>query len=185
MLGRQALPEPQRRLFSVYIDEPKILARLPVPLDAMFELFRGMGVAVTMTAQSIAQLPKPVAAAALSNAATLAIFRQHADADASLLARELRTVSSDQLKSLDPYHLVLRLGLGPGQVADLATGATVALPPATVDPSELRCLSAERYGRSIEQVDAALAARHGLDPEHRERSDEVASGAGFGRLRSS
>jgi len=188
VLARQSLPEGQRRLFGLYLDEPKVLSHLPVPLDSMFELFRGMQVAMTMTAQSIAQLPKPVAAAAISNAATLAVFRQHAEADATLLARELGTVSSDQLKSLDPYHLVMRLGLGPGEIADAATGSTIALSPATGDANELRRHSAQRYGLSVEQVDAALAARHGLQPPATDpdaQPDDVEAGAGFGRRRSS
>jgi hypothetical protein len=184
VLGRQALSERSRQAFGVYLDEPKLLARLPVPLDSMFELFRGMGVGLTMTAQSVSQLPKPLASAALSNAATVAVFRQHADADAKLLARELQAVSSDQLKALDPYHLVLRLGLGAGVIAEPVTGTTLVLPTATGKADALRRRSAGRYGRSIEEVDATLAVRHGREPlapvgDRQEEDNE--SAPAFGR----
>ena len=46
-----------------------MLSSIPVPLDSMFELFRGMNVGITMTGQAITQLPKAVQSAALTNAA--------------------------------------------------------------------------------------------------------------------
>ncbi len=51
--GRIALPEERRRPFLVYIDEPKALGDLPMPLDALLEQARGLGVGVTLAPQSI------------------------------------------------------------------------------------------------------------------------------------
>ena len=162
VLARQSLPASERRAFGVYLDEPKVLSSIPVPLDSMFELFRGMNVGITMTGQAITQLPKAVQSAALTNAATLVVFRQNARADAELLARQLPGVSAEQLQHLDKFAAVMRLGLGDGEVAPTVTGTTAPLPVPITDPMELRRHSAERYGRSADEVDAALAERHGL-----------------------
>jgi hypothetical protein len=160
VLARQALPAAARRPIGVYIDEPKVLASIPVPLDSMFELFRGMNVGITMTGQAITQLPKPVQAAALTNASTLVVFRQNARADAELLARHLPGVTAEQLLHVEKYSAVMRLGLGDGDIAPTVTGSTMSLPAPVTDAEGLRRRSAERYGRSIEAVDAALLERH-------------------------
>ena len=174
VLARQALPEARRRAFGVYIDEPKVLSSVPVPLDSMFELFRGMNVGITMTGQAITQLPKRVQAAALTNAATLVVFRQNARADAELLARHLPGVSPEQLQHLDKFAAVMRLGLGDGEVAPIVTGTTEPLPAPLADPLELRRLSAARYGRSADEVDAALRERHsGTDASTTATGDEA------------
>ncbi len=181
VLARQSLPASERRSFGVYLDEPKVLSSIPVPLDSMFELFRGMNVGLTMTGQAITQLPKSVQSAALTNAATLVVFRQNARADAELLAHQLPDVSAEQLQHLDKFAAVMRLGLGDGEVAPTVTGTTEPLPAPITDAIELRRRSAERYGRSAEEVDAALAERHGLIQPT--RADETASDSGTGRRR--
>jgi hypothetical protein len=181
VLARQSVPTAERRAFGIYLDEPKVLASIPVPLDSMFELFRGMNVGLTMTGQAITQLPKPVVSAALTNASTLVVFRQNARADAELLARHLPGVSAEQLQHLDRFATVMRLGLGDGEVAPTVTGMTAPLPAPITDPVELRRRSAERYGRSAEEVDAALAERHGVNlPTD---TDDAASDSGTGRRR--
>lgn len=171
VLARQTLPEAQRRAFGVYIDEPKVLTSIPVPLDSMFELFRGMNVGITLTGQAITQLPKSVQQAALTNASTLVVFRQNARTDAELLARQVPGVSAEQLQHLDKFAAVMRLGLGDGEVAPTVTGTTMPLPEPITDPSQLRQLSAARYGRDADEVDAALLARHGGDPTAPEPAD--------------
>ena len=92
--GRAGLSERSRRPSMVYIDEPRALGDLPMPLDALLEQARGLGVGVTLAPQSMAQLPKSVREAALTNVATRVVFRQHAD-DARLLARDLPGVTPE------------------------------------------------------------------------------------------
>jgi hypothetical protein len=181
VLARQSLPATERRAFGVYLDEPKVLSSIPVPLDSMFELFRGMNVGITMTGQAITQLPKAVQSAALTNAATLVTFRQNARADAELLAHQLPDVSAEQLQHLDKFAAVMRLGLGDGEVAPTVTGTTEPLPAPVADPLELRRSAAERYGHSAEEVDAALAERHGVNLPT--ATDDAASDSGTGRRR--
>lgn len=159
--ARSSLAPSRRRPFFVYIDEPKVLADIPVPLDSMFEMARGLGVGLTLGAQSLTQLPQAVQRAALTNAATIVAFKQAAD-DASLLARELLALSAEELQALDRFEVAARLGLGPGDTAPVATGVTLPLPKPNSDPRAIRRASAERYGTELAAVDQALRERHGL-----------------------
>jgi hypothetical protein len=157
--GRAGLSERARRPFMVYIDEPRALGDLPMPLDALLEQARGLGVGVTLAPQSLAQLSKSVREAALTNVATRIVFRQHAD-DARLLARDLPGVTAEELGDLAAYEAVARIGLGPGDVAPGVTIRTARLGPVISDASSLREASAVRYGVSLDTVDAGLDARH-------------------------
>lgn len=180
--ARAAVPRAKRRPFMVYIDEPKVLGHLPVPLDSLFEMARGLGVGLTLGVQSLTQLSGHIQQAALTNAATIIAFRQSAD-DAHLLARELPGVSSEGLQGLGTFEVIARIGLGPGDTAPPATGVTLPLPAPSSDPDSVRTVSAKRYGMSLEAVDAALRQRHGLDaptPGAEPGEDEQ---SGIGRMR--
>ena len=159
--ARSSLPPGKRTPFLAYIDEPRVLADIPVPLDGLFERARGHGVGLTIAAQSMTQLPTAVRAAALTNAATLVAFRQTAE-DAELLARQLPGVTPEGLQGLGAFEIIARVGLGPGEVTAPVSGRTLPPPIATSDPVEVRRLSGERYGADPATVDRALAERHGL-----------------------
>jgi hypothetical protein len=162
--ARTLVPAEARRPFYVYIDEPKVFTDIPVPLDSLFELARGLGVGLTLAAQSLSQLPTELAQAALTNAATLVAFRQNAD-DAKLLARELPGVTPEELQALGRFEVAARIGLGPGDVSPPVTGRTLVSAEAISDPDQVRRESAARYGRRPEDVDAALLERHGLNDQ--------------------
>lgn len=157
--GRIALPENRRRPFLVYIDEPKALGDLPMPLDALLEQARGLGVGVSLAPQSVTQLQKSVREAALTNVATRVVFRQDAD-DARLLARDLRGVTPEELGDLGAYEAVARVGLGPGDLAAPVTLRTAPMAKPQSNPKLLREASAQRWGVSLSDVDAALSERH-------------------------
>lgn len=169
IMSRQALPADRRPYFGLYIDEPAVLGNLPLPLDTLFETARGMGCGLTLAAQSLSQLPKSVARAALTNAATIAAFRPPR-ADAKLLEGELAGLSADQMQLLPPFTVALRLGLAPGRVSAVTTAKTLPLTSPTRLAGETRQRSARRYGVSAEQVDAQLRKR--LDPN----ADKASSG---------
>ena len=160
--ARAQVPAAKRRPFYVYVDEPRVFTDIPMPLDSLFELARGLGVGLTISAQSLTQLPTDLAQAALTNAATLVAFRQNAD-DAKLLARELPGVTPEQLQALGRFEITARIGLGPGDVSPPVTGRTLPPPEAISDPEAVRRQSAARYGSDPTEVDAALLERHGLN----------------------
>lgn len=162
--ARAGLSERARVPFLVYLDEPKALGDLPMPLDALLEQARGLGVGLTLAPQSMGQLAKPVREASLTNAATRVAFRQDAD-DARLLARDLAGVTPEDLQDLAAFEAIARIGLGPGDLAPPVTLKTAELTKALGDPAQLRAASAERYGVDLTAVDAALMARHEAGPD--------------------
>lgn len=162
--ARSHVPTAKRRPFYVYVDEPKVFTDIPVPLDSLFELARGLGVGLTLSAQSISQLPADLAQAALTNAATLVAFRQNYD-DAKLLARELPGVTAEELQALGRFEIAARIGLGPGDVSPPVTGRTLSPSEPISDPEAIRRESAARYGRNPDEVDTALLERHGLNDQ--------------------
>jgi hypothetical protein len=157
--ARAEQPPKKRKPFLAYIDEPKALGDIPVPLDGLFELARGMGAGITLATQSLAALPASVRSAALTNAATLVAFHQTAD-DAELLARHLPGLTAEGLQSLDPFEFIGRIGLGPGEVTAPLSARTLPPPPVSSNPIAVRRESAERYGADPKLVDQALAERH-------------------------
>lgn len=157
--ARAAIAPARRRPFFAYIDEPRVLGDLPVPLDSLFELSRGLGVGLGLSVQSVRQLPTPIREAVLTNVATIVAFRQNHD-DAELLAAQLAGVTAEGLEHLGPFEIVTRIGLGPGEIAAPASGRTLPPSPATIDASSVRRASAERYGTDPALVDQALAERH-------------------------
>jgi hypothetical protein len=170
--ARAQVPAAKRRPFYAYIDEPKVFADVNVPIDSLFELARGLGVGMTLSAQSLTQLPAELSRAALTNAATLVAFRQNHD-DAKLLARELPGVTPEELQALGRFEIAARIGLGPGDVSPSVTGRTLAPPESVSDPEEVRRDSSARYGARPEDVDAALRERHGLSDQPTADADEA------------
>jgi energy-coupling factor transporter ATP-binding protein EcfA2 len=157
--ARASLPERARRPFFIYVDEPKALGELPMPLDALLEQARGLGVGVTLAPQSVSQLPASVREATLTNVATRVVFRQDAD-DARLLARDLRGITPEELGDLAAYEAVARIGLGPGDIAPPVTLKTEPAGRPTSNPDQLRKATQERLGMSLAEVDEALEKRH-------------------------
>jgi hypothetical protein len=157
--ARGSLAEAARQPFMVYLDEPKALGALPIPLDLLLEQARGLAVGVTLAPQAVTQLSPAVREATLTNAATRIAFRQAAD-DARMLARDLRGVSAEDLTELGAHEVVARIGLGPGDVAPPVTLKTAPPPKPIASGEQLAERAAERWGMTLAEVDAALEARH-------------------------
>jgi hypothetical protein len=153
VMARQALAASRRRPYGVYVDEPAVMRLVPVPLDSLYELARGLGVGMTIATQSVSQLPDVVRRAVLANAATIATFRAE-DEDARLMARKLPGITSEQVQHLERFEIALRLGLAHGEVANVTTARTLPLPDPTVDVAALRDLSAKRFGATVETPSA-------------------------------
>lgn len=174
VLERQGWTPEARTPFGFYIDEPAVLDSLPVPLDSLFELARGLGVGVTMAAQSVSQLPALVRRSALTNVSTIASFRAGAD-DAALLARELPGMTAEQLQYLERFEIALRLGLDHGDQAPVVTGKTAPPPEPCSNPAKIARLSGQRYGRPMADVDAELRQRQ--SGQRSSTTADAASGA--------
>jgi hypothetical protein len=159
--ARAAIAPECRTPFFAFVDEPKVLGDVSrsVPLDSLYELARGMGVGLTLSVQSLAQLPSDLRAAARTNASTLVAFRQTAE-DARILSPDLVGTTSEGLQNLGKHEVIMRIGLGPGEVTAPVSGRTFPPAKAISDPETVRRVSAARYGTDPAEVDAALAERH-------------------------
>lgn len=171
--GRSSLPAADREPAFAYVDEPRALGELPMPLGALLEQARGLGVGVCLAPQSLTQLPPGVREAVLTNVATRIVFRQNAD-DARLLARDLRGIGPENLGDLAAWEAIARIGIGPGDVASPVSIKTFPAPPLLRDAAETALTAARRWGKDVEEIDQALRERH--------RSDRPSLGA-VGRKR--
>jgi len=181
--ARAGLSAARRRPFMCYVDEVSVLASLPLPLEGLLERARGHGVGLTLAPQALSQLSPPLRLSLLANVGSLVAFQQTSEEEATVMAKALPGVSASQLQHLGQFEVALRLSLGAGLVTPTMTGRTVAPTPTCSDPDGIRRGSAERYGQPVADIDAALAARHGIDqPESGEQRDDVSS-AGLGVTR--
>lgn len=158
VLGRGRLPESKRQLFSVYLDEPGMLADTRLPVDGLLEMARGMGVGVTLAPQSLTQLDLELRRAVLTNVGTRIVFAQH-DSDARLLARDLPGVAPEDLTLLDRFEVIARIAMGPGENAPPVSLRTLPSAPAISDPVAVR-RHAAGLGRTPAEVEQALRERH-------------------------
>jgi len=157
--GRATRPLSARQPFFVYLDEPKALGDLPMPIDGLLDQARGLGVGVVIAPQSVGQLGASLRSAVLTNAATRIVFRQDSD-DARLLARDLRGVTAEELGDLGQFEAVARIGLGPGDIAPPVTIKTLPKPDAVQSPQLVRQTAGRNYGVDPQTVTDALMARH-------------------------
>lgn len=157
---RADLPQSQRSVASVMVDEAQDFLRLPVALGDAVAQSRGLGVGWTVSHQNLGQLPADLRAAVLANLRSKVIFQTTAD-DARAFAREF----APHLEAADLQ------GLGPFEAfAAVSTGAAVA-PPCSIRTrppltptghgKEVRARSRQRFGRRPKDVDAEIQARLG------------------------
>lgn len=160
--ARAGLPASERSPFMAYVDEVAVLSSLPLPLDGLLERARGHGVGLTLSPQALSQLRPALKASLLANVGSLVAFQQTSEEEANTLAKALPGVTGPQLQHLGRYEVAMRLSLGPGAVTATMTGVTSAPEAACSAPVEVRLLSAERWGQTLENIDAALTRRHGI-----------------------
>lgn len=158
--ARAALPPEKRTVFNAYLDEIAAVGATPLGLEGALERARAHGVGLTLAPQHLGQLSPSLKASLLANVGSLITFGLAAD-EAKAVARELPGVSPEQLQHLARFEVAMKLALGPGDVTRPMTGRTLPLDPPTVDPETLRRVSAERFGVTLEDVDASLHQRYG------------------------
>jgi hypothetical protein len=158
--ARAAIAPEKRHPVFIYFDELQALADMPMGLESLFEQARGLGAGVTIGTQNVARLAEPVRHALLTNVATLVSFRAGAD-EATRIARELPGLDARDLISLAAFEVAARVGMGRGAASAVVTGHTEPWPDVTGQAGRVRTLSAARYGRSREEIEAAIAQRYG------------------------
>lgn len=154
--GRERLPPAQRHPVMVYLDEFAAFLHLPTDLAEALARSRGMGVGYTLAHQFLAQLSPAMRSAVLANARSRVCFQLSPD-DAATIARSHPELVAEDLTSLGRYEVYASL-FANGQVTPFASGRTLPMSPALQGADEVRALSRQRYGQSLDEVEASFAA---------------------------
>jgi hypothetical protein len=177
--ARAAVPPAQRHLVNLYFDELQVLADQGVGLEDLLEQARGYGASVTVATQAIGRIPEQLRHSLLSNASTLICLRAGA-AEARRLAPELPGLQPQDLVSLAPFEVAARVATGQGSGSVVVTGHTEPLGKPAGEGAHIRALSAQRWGRSRQEVEDAIRARYGTDPAG---APDGGDGVALGRAR--
>lgn len=169
-LTRGSVPMDRRRPAFAVIDEAQDTVKLALPIADILSQARSFGLGLTLANQYVAQLPDSVRSAILGTVRTQVVFALDYD-DARLLERRFQPLTKDDLQGLQRYEVAIRASAG-GHTLMPATGVTLPLPEAMVDPRAVRQRAAARHGVARADIEQALAER----VEHQ----RPASG-GFGR----
>jgi len=170
--ARAALPENERHPVFLYFDEAQAVLDLGFGMEELLEQARGLAAGVTIATQAAGRLPEAIRSALLANVATLLSFRTGAT-EAARVAAELPGLTALDLQSLGAFEVAARVGVGVGAESVVVTGRTEPLPPPTGQAERVRRLSAERYGRSREEIEAAVQDRYGTNAEPVELGNEL------------
>ena len=158
--SRAAIPLERRHPLFLFFDELQALTDQGIGLEEALEQARGYGASVTVATQAIGRTPESVRHSLLSNVGTLVSFRSGAD-EAARIARELPGMTARDIQSLPPYEVAARVATGEGSASVVVTGRTEPLGAPTGQGARIRARSAELYGRSHTEVQAAIRERYG------------------------
>jgi len=172
--ARAAIAPEARKPLCLFFDETQALTDQGVGLEDLLEQARGFGASVTIATQAIGRVPEQLRHSLLSNAGTLISFRAGA-AEAATIARELPGLEARDIQSLQPFHVAARVATGSGSGSVVVTGQTQPLGQPTGQAQRIRKRSAERYGRSREEIQAAIRERYGMATpcSHDEAEDDI------------
>jgi energy-coupling factor transporter ATP-binding protein EcfA2 len=158
-MQRRAVVSPaQRHPAMVVIDEIQNYLTLPVELDDMFAQARGLGVALTVAHQHLAQLTPKLRAAILANARSRIAFRPSTDDSAPLATALGDGLTAPDLERLGGFEAYVRLFVD-HQVSQPFIVRTRSLGVSLSDPNDLRQMSQQRYGVDGVALDDVLRKR--------------------------
>lgn len=155
-LGRANVPQEQRKMVSIYIDELQDYLSLPTDLSDALAQARGMGLAITMAHQYRDQLPPLLRSGVDANARNKIIFGISGK-DAKDMAAMADGLEALDFASLMRYHVYASFQSG-GKNTGWVQGVTLPKPEPLQGAAELRAASMERYGTPSEAVEAELKA---------------------------
>jgi len=155
--SRTRVPADRRPAAFVYLDEFQNVLRLPLDLEDMLSMSRGLGVGLTLAHQHLGQLSDSMRSAVLGTARSRVVFQLGRE-DARALAPEFGPLTAEDLQHLDAYHLALR-GVDGGAVQRPVTGRSSSLVDSLGSAQDIRSASRERYGRGRTEVEAEIRSR--------------------------
>ena len=178
-LGRAALQAFGRRPVMLHIDEVQDYLRLPGDLGDALAQARGLGMGLTLAHQHLDQLPKALLRGVMANARSRVAFTLTGD-DASLLAKRSGglLVPADY-QQLPAFHAYAHLLAG-GDLQPPTLIRTTPPTPARRHPNDAALVSRRRYGQSLTDIEADLAA---LIPGPHTKNNGTSQTGTIGRVR--
>jgi hypothetical protein len=156
-LSREDIPEAQRRLHLVFVDEVQnFLHGMDFP--TILSEARKYRLALTVATQTLAQLPLPTQRAILGNCATLGSFRVSGEDALTLQTEFAQLIAAPQLQELADHHLFVRTLL---EGNPMRPDVLQAYPPfektgAEADSAKVIEISRQRFARPRAAVEERL-----------------------------
>jgi hypothetical protein len=168
--GRSTIAPERRHPVFFYIDEFQEYLRLPVALGDLLEQARGLGLALTLAHQHLAQLSPDIRSSILANAGSKVAFRL-APEDARVMAANTR-LDGEDFSELGSYECYAQL-VAENAVQPWASGRSLPPPPVISDPDAIRTASRANFGRDRSEVDRAIEALFNGDQVGPESTDDL------------
>lgn len=149
----------------LYLDEFQLMTRLPMGLDDMLRRARKHNLGVVLATQYIDNLPSELTQAITNTARSRIIFQTS--------AREARTwqnefgrqyVEDTDFQRLPKYEAIAQLSTSSGISTPVTLKALAPLPTTNV-AKRATDLSAKKYGRPIQEVEAEMTKRREAPPK--------------------
>lgn len=166
VLARTTIAPERRHTVAVYADEFQDYVHLPTDMADALAQARGLGMALTLAHQHLAQLPGPLRAAVLANARSRVCFQLAGD-DAQAMARlsggRLEVQDFQRLPRFEAYAQLV----ASGEVTAYTSLRTLSLAAVSTDADVVREASRQRYGRPVGEIDAEIRSLLEGEPEER------------------
>ena len=159
-LSRVDMPEERRKDFYLFIDEFQ-----NVTTDSIATILseaRKYRLNLTITHQFVGQLKEEIKKAVFGNVGSMAAFRIGSD-DAEFIAKQFKPVFTEQdLLNLDNFNCYLKLLIN-GQTSRPFNIKTYPSPKGDRETAHIiKEVSRTTYGRSRDEIEREIAAKHGL-----------------------
>jgi energy-coupling factor transporter ATP-binding protein EcfA2 len=160
-LGRAAIPEKQRKLAFLYIDELQdYIAAVGADFDSALAQARGLGLGLVLAHQSRVQLPTETLGGIDANTSSKIVFRLKSAADAKAVAGMAPGLEPEDFMTLPRYHVYASVNSN-GRDTGWVSGVTLPMTKPICDAAALRRSIAEKYGipgREVEREYLELLA---------------------------
>jgi len=150
-LSRANIPQAQRHIVSVYIDELQDYLALPTNLSSALAQARGMGLSLVLSHQYREQLPPDIRAGIDANCLNKIVFSLNVG-DAKAMAAMAPELEPVDFMSLPRYQIYTSFQSS-GKATGWVQGKTLPPPTATRLAADLRAKSMTTYGRPIEEIE--------------------------------
>ncbi len=151
-LGRAAIPERQRKLVHLYIDELQdYISAFGDSFSSALAQARGLGLGICMAHQFREQIPAPILAGIDANARSKIAFTLDVS-DAKAMAAMAPNLEPEDFQSLPTYHIYSSFRSG-GRSTGWVSGVTLPMTKPICNEAALRRKVAARYGKPVREVE--------------------------------